>query len=98
MYKKRDTKKQLQQDSQPKTQRHRHRDKHKYYIEGFTYDFVPKENLQLYTGIADALQWDFETMEDPIGNPSHDHCHHLSAYAQERWATEIAIPKISNIL
>jgi len=73
-------------------------DKHKYYIEGFTYDFVPEDNLQLYTGIADALQWDFEFMEDPINNPNHDHCHHLSADAQKKWASEIAIPKITKIL
>lgn len=74
------------------------KDKHKYYIEGFTYDFVPEENLQLYTGIADALQWDFEFMEDPISNPNHNHCHHLSTDAQKRWADEIAIPKITKIL
>ena len=34
----------------------------------------------------------------PINNPNHDHCHHLSADAQKKWANEIAIPKISNIL
>jgi hypothetical protein len=73
-------------------------EKHKYYIDGLTYDFVPEKNLQLYTGIADALAWDFETMEDPIGNPTHNHCHHLSANAQKRWATEIAIPKIRQLL
>lgn len=73
-------------------------EKHKYYIDGLTYDFVPEKNLQLYTGIADALAWDFETMEDPIGNPTHNHCHHLSADAHKRWATEIAIPKIKQLL
>ena len=73
-------------------------EKHKYYIDGLTYDFVPDKNLQLYTGIADALAWDFETMEDPVGNPNHNHCHHLSADAHKRWATEIAIPKIKDIL
>jgi hypothetical protein len=73
-------------------------EKHKYYIDGLTYDFVPEKNLQLYTGIADALAWDYETMEDPIGNPTHNHCHHLSANAQKRWATEIAIPKIRQLL
>ncbi len=73
-------------------------EKHKYYIEGFTYDFVPEESLQLYHGIADALAWDYEYMEDPISNPNHNHSHHLSAKAQKRWATEIAIPKIKDIL
>ena len=73
-------------------------EKHKYYIDGLTYDFVPEKSLQLYTGIADALAWDFETMEDPVGNPDHNHCHHLSANAHKRWATEIAIPKIKDIL
>lgn len=73
-------------------------DKDKYYIQGFNYDFVPEKNLQLYKGIADALQYDFDHMEDPVGNPNHDHCHHLSAYAQEKWSTEIAIPKITKIL
>jgi hypothetical protein len=72
--------------------------KEQYYIDGLTYDFVPEKNLQLYTGIADALAWDYETMEDPIGNPTHNHCHHLSANAHKRWATEIAIPKIKQIL
>ena len=72
--------------------------KEQYYIDGLTYDFVPEKNLQLYTGIADALAWDYETMEDPIGNPTHNHCHHLSADAHKRWATEIAIPKIRQIL
>jgi hypothetical protein len=37
-------------------------------------------------------------MEDPVGNPDHNHCHHLSANAHKRWATEIAIPKIKDIL
>lgn len=72
--------------------------KDQYYIDGLTYDFVPQDNLQLYTGIADALAWDFETMDDPIGNPTHNHCHHLSADAHKRWATEIAIPKIKKLL
>ena len=73
-------------------------EKHRYYIQGFTYDFVPEDNLQLYKGIADALAWDFEFMDDPVGNPNHDHCHHLSADAQKKWATDIAIPKITKIL
>ncbi len=73
-------------------------EKHKYYIEGFTYDFVPEKCLQVHQGIADALAWDYEYMEDPIGNPNHNHSHHLSAKAQKRWATEIAIPKIEDIL
>ena len=72
--------------------------KEQYYIAGLTYDFVPEDSLQLYTGIADALAWDYETMDDPIGHPDHSHCHHLSANAQKRWATEIAIPKITTIL
>ena len=52
----------------------------------------------LITGIADALQWDFDFMDDPINHPNHNHCHHLSADAQKKWATDIAIPKIKDIL
>ncbi len=63
----------------------------------YDYDFVNKTNY-LRKGIADALAWDFEHTADPVHNPSHDHCHHLSAYAQERWATELAIPQIEKIL
>ena len=36
-------------------------EKHKFYIDGLTYDFVPEKNLQLYTGIADA---DYSDIDD----------------------------------
>ena len=59
--------------------------------------FVPKENLGKIP-ISNALRWDFEIMEDPINHPIHDHCHHLSQYAQKKWAKEVAIPQIKLIL
>ena len=63
----------------------------------YDWEFVNSVNL-CKNGIANALAWDFETMEDPVNHPTHDHCHHLSEYAQKRWATEVAIPQISKIL
>ena len=48
----------------------------------------------LNLGGVDALQWDFEVMEDPINYPTHNHLHHLSAWAQEKWANDIALPRI----
>ena len=65
------------------------------------WSIIPKENLLTRpddTTISDALQWDFEIMEDPINYPTHDHCHHLSAESQERWANEVAIPKFKSLL
>lgn len=61
------------------------------------WDFIPKDMFEP-RGIADALQWDFEVMEDPINYPTHNHLHHLSAWAQEKWANDIALPRIKKIL
>jgi len=63
----------------------------------FDFNFVKETNL-CKNGIANALAWDFETMDDPVHHPTHSHCHHLSEYAQKRWADEVAIPQIDNIL
>ena len=59
--------------------------------------FVPKESLGKIP-ISNALAYDFETMDDAINHPDHDHCHHLSERAQKKWATEVAIPQIKLIL
>ena len=61
------------------------------------WEFVPKKSLEM-KGIADALNWDQEIMEDPINHPTHNHVHHLSAESQKRWATEVAIPRLKNLL
>lgn len=65
------------------------------------WDIIPDENLLFKPDnltISDALQWDFEMMDDPINHPTHDHCHHLSKEAQERWANEYAIPKFKTLV
>ena len=65
------------------------------------WSIIPEENKihrPEQASISDALQWDFEIMEDPINHPTHDHCHHLSAESQERWANEVAIPKLKGLL
>ena len=65
------------------------------------WNIIPKENIIAQPDdktISDTLQWDFEIMEDPINYPTHDHCHHLSAESQERWANEVAIPKLKGLL
>lgn len=62
------------------------------------WSFVPRENL-LYPGIAFALQWDNERLGgDSADQPDHDNCHHLSSWAQEKWATEVAIPRFKVLL
>lgn len=61
------------------------------------WDFVPEENF-IKIGIARGLQWDYEVMEDPVNHPTHNHCHHLSAESQKRWATEVAIPALTALL
>ena len=61
------------------------------------WDFIPEEMFEP-RGISEALQWDFEIMEDPINYPTHNHLHHLSAWAQEKWANDIALPRIKKIL
>lgn len=61
------------------------------------WEFVPSANLA-HTGISYGLQWDFELMDDPINSPTHDHCHHLTAESQKRWAHEIAVPIIDQLL
>lgn len=65
------------------------------------WNIIPEENLLFRPDnltISDALQWDFEMMDDPINHPTHDHCHHLSSEAQERWANEVAIPKLKSLI
>jgi len=61
------------------------------------WEFVPEENF-IKTGIAVGLQWDFAFMEDPINYPNHNHVHHLSAQSQEKWATEVAIPRLETLM
>ena len=72
-------------------------DQDKIYMDEFIFDFVPEKNL-ITKGIADALQWDLERNPNSIEHPDHNHCHHLSEWAQKRWATEIAIPKFEELL
>jgi len=60
--------------------------------------FVPEESLCI-TGVAFALQWDNNRQGgNAAEHPDHNHCHHLSAWAQEKWATEVAIPQITSLL
>ena len=63
----------------------------------FTFDFIPKVNMTM-PGIADALQWDLENDPNSADYPEHSHCHHLTAWAQKKWATEVAIPQIDKVL
>jgi len=63
----------------------------------YKFDFIPNVN-KVMPGIADALQWDLEHNPDSIEHPDHSHCHHLTAWAQKKWATEVAIPKIDKVL
>ena len=48
-----------------------------------------KFTFQSILNNIDALQWDFEMMDDP-NRFTYDR--HLSKEAQERWANEYAIP------
>jgi len=67
------------------------------YMDEYTFDFIPKVNM-LKPGIADALQWDLEHNPDSVEYPDHSHCHHLTTWAQKKWATEVAIPQINKVL
>lgn len=67
------------------------------YMDEYTFDFIPKVNM-LKPGIADALQWDLEHNPDSAEYPDHSHCHHLTTWAQKKWATEVAIPQIDKVL
>ena len=67
------------------------------YMDEYTFDFIPKVNM-LKPGIADALQWDLQHNPDSIEHPDHSHCHHLTTWAQKKWATEVAIPQINKVL
>lgn len=61
------------------------------------WEFVPEESLEMI-GIAQGLNWDKELMDDPVNHPNHNHVHHLSAESQERWATEVAIPRFEKLI